>query len=86
MAWKNLDVRVEAYMMHHLQKYKRNDDQSTGYYPIRLDPHIIAMAAVVYHTPIGPVSISGNYYQKEERPWSVLFHIGYILFNRRALE
>lgn len=86
MAWKNLDVRVEAYMMHHLQKYKRNDDQSTGYYPIRLDPHIIAMTAVVYHTPIGPVSISGNYYQREERPWSVLFHIGYILFNRRALE
>jgi NTE family protein len=86
MAWKNLDVRVEAYMMHHLQKYRRNEDQSASYYPIRLEPHIIAMTAVVYHTPVGPVSISGNYYQKEERPWSVLFHIGYILFNRRALE
>jgi hypothetical protein len=59
---------------------------SADYYPIRVDPQLIAMGALVYHTPLGPVSFSGNYYQKQEQPWSFLFHIGYILFNRRGLD
>lgn len=85
-AVKNLDFRLEAYLYHPLQKYVQNPDQSTSYGPIKFDPHILTTAGLVYHTPIGPVSFSANYYQREERPWSFLFHIGYILFNRRALD
>lgn len=86
LAWKNLDFRLEAYVYTAWEKYKQNPDQSAGYLPIRIDPQLIATSALVYHTPLGPVSISGNYYQKQEEPWSVLFHIGYIIFNRRGLE
>lgn len=84
--WKKLDLRTEAYLYHPLRKYRERSDQRAEYEPMRLDPHLIAMSALVYETPIGPVSLSANYYQKEERPWSFLFHIGYMLFNQRALE
>jgi NTE family protein len=40
--------------------------------------------ALVYDSPIGPISLSGNYYQREKKPWSVIFTLGYIIFNRRA--
>lgn len=86
LVWKNLDFRMEAYAYTAWEKYRRNEDQTAAYYPIRIDPQLIATGALVYHTPLGPVSISGNYYQKQEQPWSFLFHIGYILFNRRGLE
>jgi len=86
MVTKNLDLRMEAYAYTAWEKYKRNEDQSAGYYPIRVDPQLIAMSALIYHTPLGPVSFSGNYYQKQEQPWSFMFHIGYILFNRRGLD
>lgn len=86
LVWKNLDFRMEAYAYTAWEKYKRNEDQTATYYPIRVDPQLMATGALVYRTPLGPVSISGNYYQKQEQPWSFLFHIGYILFNRRGLE
>ncbi|MCF8256409.1 MAG: patatin-like phospholipase family protein [Flavobacteriales bacterium] len=86
LVWKNLDFRLETYAYTAWEKYRRNEDQTATYYPIRIDPQLMATAALVYHTPLGPVSISGNYYQKQEQPWSFLFHIGYILFNKRGLE
>ena len=40
----------------------------------------------IYHTPIGPVSISLNYYDPLENHWSVMFHAGILLFNKRSFE
>lgn len=40
-----------------------------------------ASAAVVMHSPLGPVSLSANYYDRREEPWSVLFNFGYLLYN-----
>ncbi|MCC7301368.1 MAG: patatin-like phospholipase family protein [Bacteroidia bacterium] len=48
--------------------------------------YIIANASLVANTPIGPVSVGGNYYHKEKEPFTFLFHFGYIIFNKRSLE
>jgi NTE family protein len=40
----------------------------------------------VFHTPVGPVSAGVNYFEKRTPEVSFLFHFGYILFNKRALE
>ncbi len=40
-----------------------------------------ASAAVVMHSPLGPLSLSANYYDQREEPWSVLFNFGYLLYN-----
>jgi NTE family protein len=54
----------------------------------------IATANAVYRSPLGPVSLSVNYYYnlpeisvyKENQPITIFFHFGYILFNDRALQ
>jgi NTE family protein len=84
--WKQLDLRVEGYTFHPYQRFRQNPDLSTAYKPIQWDPRFMGMGGLVYNSPVGPISLMVNYHDKEQTPWSVLFHIGYILFNNRALE
>jgi NTE family protein len=83
---KNMDIRLEAYAFMPYREIFRNEDQTAAYGPVLSSRKYIATTAFVYHTPLGPLSLSVNYYDKQEEPWSFLFHFGYILFNRRALE
>jgi NTE family protein len=46
----------------------------------------IAMGALVWHTAIGPLSLSANYYSKAERNWYVQLNLGYLLFNKKGLS
>lgn len=43
------------------------------------------MTSLVYQTSLGPVSLSLNYYDKENTQWYVTLNFGYILFNKRGL-
>lgn len=89
-----LDFRLEGYFY---QPYRQLDlvnghqEYSTPF----LRRYFIATAALVGHTPIGPISFSVNYYydekdplgiKKEAKPFSFLFHFGYILFNKKATD
>lgn len=47
-----------------------------------VEPFYIGSAALVFHSPLGPLSLSTNYYDGKERPWSFLFNFGYLIFNR----
>jgi NTE family protein len=40
---------------------------------------------MVYNSPLGPLSISVNYYDKMPDAFTVNFNFGYIIFNRRAM-
>ena len=44
---------------------------------------IIANAALVWQSPIGPVSFSTTYYDSGEYKWYPQLNIGYLLFNKR---
>jgi NTE family protein len=38
------------------------------------------------HSPIGPISLSVNYYDDRENQLGILLHVGYLLFNKHPLE
>ncbi len=83
---KNIELRAEAYIFQPVQVLVRTDQQKTVYgKPFALQ-HYIGTSGVVWHTPVGPMSLSINYYDQEKNPFSILFHFGYIIFNKRALE
>jgi NTE family protein len=44
------------------------------------------MAALVLHSPIGPVSFSINYYDDDVNQLGVLLHVGFLLFNKHSVE
>ncbi|MFM2190194.1 MAG: hypothetical protein RL491_580, partial [Bacteroidota bacterium] len=81
-----LEFRGEAYLLQPFQEILPNNFDKAKYGSALETRSTIATAGLVYHTPLGPASLSLNYYEKREEPLSVLFHFGYILFNKRALD
>ena len=81
----SVDFRVEGYMFQPFNEILPTDENKTVYGDAFNKRYFIATANAVYNSPIGPVSLSLNYYDKRAQPVSVIFHLGYILFNKRAL-
>jgi NTE family protein len=82
----NIDLRVEGY---YFQPYQRiiNTPNQLAAYGLPLDYNTaIGSASFVFNNPLGPVSITANYYSGFEEPWSVLFNFGYLLFNERGIK
>ncbi len=83
---KTIELRMEGYIFQPYQALVKTADLQTTYgKPFALQ-HYIGTGAIVWHTPVGPMSLSVNYYDQVKDPFSILFHFGYILFNKRALE
>jgi len=77
------DLRIEGYVY---QPYQEIDPGKNDYHEPFLRRYLIGTAALIGHTPIGPMSFSVNYYHEEVEPFSFLFHFGYILFNKKATD
>lgn len=78
---KNIDFRAEAYMFNAFGRILSKAD-GTAHYNYAFVPLYMAQTSLVLQTPFGPLSFSGGYYDLKDKPWSVLFNFGYILFNR----
>ncbi len=83
---KNLDLRIEGYAFQPWREIIRNDDFTASYADKIKMPRFMASFALVFSSPIAPVSFSANFYDKQTNNWSFLFNVGYILFNKKALD
>lgn len=85
---KNLDIRLEAYIFQPYQTIiPSNDGKGKPEYTSPfLYRNFSGLAAVVYNSPIGPISVGVNYYDKNDNALSPFFHIGYIIFNRKSID
>jgi NTE family protein len=85
-----LDLRVEGYAFMPLWKIDYHENQSQLFNPYydKSNPYLYftSNANLVYNTPVGPVSLSVNYYEEESSNWYFLFHFGYLIFNERGLD
>lgn len=83
---KNLDLRLEGYAMVPyrilLQDYNKKAIFDNEFSKV----NFVGSAALVYQSPIGPLSASYSYYSGEDKPFSFFMNIGYILFNRESLK
>lgn len=86
------DFRLEAYIFQPYARLNRIDD--TRFEVIRnLEKRFtLASSSLVYQSPLGPLSLSVNYYLNnpeipviDRRPLTFIFQFGYTLFNRRAI-
>jgi len=83
---QRIDLRVEGYLFQPYQEIIQNPDQSVSYgseFEVR---SVMATAAFVWHSPLGPLSLSANYYSQEVDQFTFFFNVGYIIFNRSAIE
>ena len=82
----NIELHVEGYVFQPVQTLIETSDKKTVYGKTFATQHYIGTAAAVWNSPVGPMSLSVNYYDQPASPFSILFHFGYIIFNKRALE
>lgn len=82
---KTLDLRLEAYAFNPFGVIIRNQ-QGKAEYDFTFRQYYIGSGSLVFHSPLGPVCFTANYYDLKESPWSLMFNFGYILFNRSARD
>ncbi|MEX1188689.1 MAG: patatin-like phospholipase family protein [Bacteroidia bacterium] len=81
-----LDLRLEGYIFQPHKEILSNADLTPRYGDIFEKRYFAASAALVFHTPIAPIALSFNYYDQSEKPFSLIFTTGFLIFNRRALD
>jgi NTE family protein len=83
---KNLDLRVEAFLFMPYQEFAQNGFQKIDNARTFNHIHYAGTAGLVYHTPVGPVSLSYNLYDDPIKRNGVLLHLGYLIYNKRSIE
>jgi NTE family protein len=81
-----LDWRMEGYVFKPFEALQELPDQQTALTTELLDVSVCAMTGIVFHSPIGPISLMANYYDDEENEFGVLMHVGFLLFNKSSMH
>ncbi len=85
-VYKKIEYRLEGYIFQPYREILENQDDYSAYFgPLFGRRSYMASTALVYHSPIGPLSIVANYFDKFPETFTVNFNIGYLIFNRRAM-
>ena len=84
--YKNLDIRFEGYLYQPVLSILKDSDGKAHYSTPFLYRHFLGMGALVYHTPVGPLSLGLNYYDKNENSFSFFFHFGYTIYNKKSID
>lgn len=83
---KRLDFRLEGYLFKPIEHLDQNDNQEAYSATDFNALYIAATAGLVLHSPLGPISLSVNYYDDKENQLGVLLHVGFLLYNKHSLE
>jgi NTE family protein len=84
--FKNFQIRVEGYVFQPHKEILQDIEKKATYGKAWSSRDVIVSTSLVYNTPVGPIAVNLNYYDKTEGHWSFMFHFGYIIFNKKSLE
>lgn len=83
---RSLDLRVEGYVFLPYREFEKVNFQDVAHKTAFTKWHYAATAGLVYHTPLGPISLSYNLYDDPIKRNGVLLHLGYLIYNKRSTE
>jgi NTE family protein len=81
-----IDFRLEPYFFQPFRQMVQLENGGFGYSELFEEGTFMAGASLIFHTPIGPLRLSTNYFPKQEKPFSTQVSFGYVLFNDRAIR
>ena len=82
----DMHLRVEGYGFVPIKEELKKEDYTPYRNTKSIENYYLqGVAAIVYQTGFGPISLSVNYYDKEDSNFYVTLNFGYILFNKRGL-
>jgi NTE family protein len=82
----NIHLRGEAYGFFPIQEIMDTYNTHEVFYHDKIftTAHLMALTALVVQTPVGPLSVEMNYYDKPGQKWFFSLNMGYMLFNKRG--
>lgn len=81
-----LELRIDPYFFQPFQQLMKNEDGTFSYSSLLENGLPMAGASLIFHSPIGPLRLSTNYFPKQNKPWVTQLSFGYIIFNKRAIR
>jgi NTE family protein len=84
--YKHIDLRLDAYGFLPIIQLQQNQDGTFSYAKPLKGRTLLASTSFIYHSPIGPVRATLNYFPKYSLPFQFQLGFGYILFNERAIR
>jgi NTE family protein len=83
---KRIDIRLEGYLFKPAEYLMQGSHQEVVKTSNLDKLFFVSTVGAVLHSPIGPVSLSVNYYDDKENQFGVLLHVGYLLFNKHNID
>lgn len=84
---KNLDARLEGYMFLPYRQISEDNDFRAYYERPFKKAYVFGTAALVFHTPLGPISLNYDTYGNADPTKSgLMLNFGYLIYNRRAFQ
>lgn len=83
---KNMDLRIEGYIFQPYKVLIQADDQRAAFTKRWQFRYYTGTAALVYKSPLGPVSLNLNYYDDPRKTLGIMFNLGFLIFNKRPLD
>jgi NTE family protein len=83
---KSLDFRLEGYAFKPLAAIYEGIGQKASLKEDITKIYFAGTAGLVMHTSLGPVSLNVNYYDDKNRQLGILLHVGFLLFNKSAMD
>lgn len=83
---RHLDFRVEGYVFLPYEQFEKVGLQGVNHHTPLKTWNYAGTAGLVYHTPVGPISLSYNMYDDPIKRNGVLLHLGYLIYNKRSIE
>lgn len=81
---KTVDARLEVYAFKSLTTLFNKNESTLQEEYSRISTAF--SSALVYHSPVGPLSLNVNYYNDPETNFGVFVNFGYLLFNNPSIE
>ena len=78
------DLRADVYGYQPFKEIIQRDDGSFGYGTGIPKMKWLASASAIYHSPIGPLRLTFNYFPYQSKPFLIQLSFGYIIFNERS--
>lgn len=84
--YKNIELRTDFYLYQAFNKINKTNDVSIYYEKAKLFTDYLISTSLLYHSPVGPLRITANYYPLQKNPVNLSFSYGYLIFNERAIR
>jgi NTE family protein len=83
---KRLDVRIDAYHFQTIKLLVQNADGTASYSQTLNGQTFIGSASLIYHSFLGPLRATLNYFPKQNVKFAFQISYGFVLFNERAVR